>query len=304
MAALAGFAGFALFEAAAPLVQAAELLGRTTASARRLRALAEIEPPVSCPPEPVPLPPGHGIVMENVEFSWPGRDKPALDRVTLSLPEGRRLALVGASGSGKSSLVKLLMGFHAPQAGTIALGGVDYPRLDPASIRTRLALVDQRAELLSASVRDNLRLADPAAGDDALWEALERARAADFVRALPERLDTWIGEQGGLVSGGQARRIALARAFVKDAPVLLLDEPTEGLDESTEAEFVSALASWLDDGPRRSVLIVTHRARLVSAAREVAVLDAGRIVEQGTPELLAGKSSAFARLFPGWRDRN
>lgn len=300
MAALAGFAGFALFEAAAPLVQAAELYGRTTASARRLRALSEIEPAVGTPQDPAPLPASHDLTLDRVSFTWPGRDTAALSDISLSLPEGTRLAVVGASGSGKSSLIKLLMAFNAPQSGRIAIGGTDYDTLAPDSIRTRFALLDQRAGLISASVRDNLRLADPHAGEDAIWRALERARAADFVRALPGGLDTWIGEEGGLVSGGQARRIALARAFLKDAPVLLLDEPTEGLDAVTEAEFAAALDDWLDEDTRRSVLIVTHRARLLTAAREVAVLERGVIVEQASPDRLAGAGGAFDRLFPAW----
>lgn len=298
-AALAGFAAFALFEAAAPLVQAGEAYGRTAASARRLKALDEMEPAVAVPETPAPLSDRSDVALEGVSFTYPGRETPALTGLGLSLPEGARLAVVGPSGSGKSSLVKLLMAFHAPDAGRITLGGTGYDRLAPSAIRSRFALVDQRAELISASIRDNLALADPQAGEDRLWAALERARAAGFVRALPDGLDTWIGEQGALVSGGQARRIALARAFVADAPVLLLDEPTEGLDEVTEAEFVAGLEDWLEEDRRRSVLIVTHRAALLGPAREAVVLDEGRMAEAGRIEQLAGAGGRFDRLFPG-----
>ncbi len=232
-----------------------------------------------------------------MSFTYPGAARPALDEVSLVLPEGGRLALVGASGSGKSSLIKLLMGFYAADSGELRLGGTPLSRLDPAVVRTRFALVDQRADLLSTTVRANLALANPEAGEEDMWAALEQARAADFVRALPDGLLTWIGEEGRLVSGGQARRIALARAFLKGAPILLLDEPTEGLDAVTEAEFLDALDAWLDTDTRRSALIVTHRAALLSRAATIAVLDEGRAVETGSLDTLKGAGGAFDRLF-------
>jgi ATP-binding cassette subfamily C protein CydC len=143
-----------------------------------------------------------------------------------------------------------------------------------------------------------LRLANPEASEDELWHALERARAADFVRKLPDGLTSWTGELGGLVSGGQARRIALARAFVKNAPVLLLDEPTEGLDAGTETDFLNALDDWLDEDARRSALIVTHRARLLERAYQVAVLDQGEIAAEGPVQSVRQSSPVFRRLFP------
>lgn len=296
--ALAGFIAFALFEAAAPLVQAAELYGKTTASARRLKALTEIDPTVSDPQTPTPLPERWDVAFNSVTFQYPDTRTPVLDGVDLTLPEGGRLALVGASGAGKSSLIKLLMQFYAPGSGTITLGGAALDTLAMTDVRSRFALVDQRAELLSTTVRANLRLADPDASEDQLWDALERAGAADFVHRMPEGLQTWIGEMGGRVSGGQARRIALARAFVKNAPVLLLDEPTEGLDETTEAQFLDALDQWLDEDARRSTLIVTHRAPLLERAAQIAVLDQGRIVANGPASDLRQSDPTLKRLFP------
>lgn len=298
LCALAGFIAFALFEAAAPLVQAAELYGKTSASARRLKALTEIEPAVSEPDHPASLPNRWDIAIEQVRFRYPDTTADALSDVTLSLPEGERLALVGASGAGKSSLIKLLMRFYEPQSGVITLGGQSLNTLAIKASRERFALVDQRAELLSTTLRANLRLAAPDADEDQLWDALERAGAADFVKQLPDGLQTWIGEKGGLISGGQARRIALARAFVKNAPVLLLDEPTEGLDGDTEAGFLDALDRWLDEDSRRTALIVTHRARLLDRARQVAVLDQGRISGLGTVSELSRSDPSFQRLFP------
>ncbi|WP_306017090.1 thiol reductant ABC exporter subunit CydC [Oceanicaulis sp. MMSF_3324] len=298
LCALAGFIAFALFEAAAPLVQAAELYGKTSASARRLKALTEIEPAVSEPDSPASLPSRWDIAIEQVRFRYPDTAADALSDVTLSLPEGERLALVGASGAGKSSLIKLLMRFYEPQAGAITLGGQPLDSLAIKASRERFALVDQRAELLSTTLRANLRLAAHDADEDQLWDALERAGAADFVKQLPDGLQTWIGEKGGLISGGQARRIALARAFVKNAPVLLLDEPTEGLDGNTEAGFLDALDRWLDEDSRRTALFVTHRARLLERARQVAVLDQGRICGLGAVSDLRQSDALFKRLFP------
>lgn len=301
LAAFAGFIAFALFEGAAPLVQAGELFGRTAEAAKRLRELDAMEPLVAQPETSEPLPEGWAVQLRDVNFTYPGAEDAALDGVSLSLGEGARLALVGPSGSGKSSLIKLLMRFYAAQSGDIMLGGSPVKRHDAAQVRARFALVDQRAELLSTTIRANLWIADPDADEDALWAALEQAKAADFVRAMPDGLASWIGEDGALVSGGQARRLTLARAFLKNAPILLLDEPTEGLDAETEADFLDALDAWLDADPRRTVLMVTHRAALLERAREAVVLDQGRIVEAGPVDRIAGAGGAFDRIFPSFK---
>jgi len=298
LAALAGFIAFGLFEAAAPLVLAGEQYGRTLSAAKRLKVLDDMRPAVAEPATPLPLPDGHDIVFDSVGLTYPGEQaRPALQDVSFTLSEGGRVALVGASGSGKSSIIRLLMGFYAPDTGAIRLGGADIAALGPSGTRARLSLVDQRADLLSTTVRANLLLARPDATEAELWQALEQARAADFVRALPDGLTTWIGEEGRLVSGGQARRIALARAFLRDAPVMLLDEPTEGLDSRIEGEFLDALDVWLDADARRSVLIITHRPALLERAREVLVMEEARIVQSGQPDTLALQDGAFNRLF-------
>ena len=300
LAALAGFAGFALFETAAPMVQAGEQMGQTRAAARRMRALAQMAPVSTRPAHPAAAPAGHDLSFDNVRFTYPGADRPALDGLNLALPEGARVAVVGSSGAGKSSLIRLALAFYTPQAGAVTLGGASLATLDPGAARARLALAGQRAELLSGTVAENLRLANPDADDAALWDALALASADGFVRDLPDGLETWIGEQGALVSGGQARRLVLARAYLRGAPVLLLDEPTEGLDADNEAEIANSLARWLDQDARRSALIVTHRPRLLALVNEVAVMDQGRVIERGAPDALAKAGGAFARLFPGW----
>ncbi|MCC5994755.1 MAG: ATP-binding cassette domain-containing protein, partial [Oceanicaulis sp.] len=181
-------------------------------------------------------------------------------------------------------------------------GGSSAPRGPRGGGRGRRGGAPPPAELLSGAVAENLRLARPDADEAALWDALALARADGFVRGLPDGLGTWIGEQGALISGGQARRLVLARAYLRGAPVLLLDEPTEGLDAQSEADIAASLSAWLDSDARRSALIITHRPRLLALAHEVAVLDHGRIIERGAPAALAAQGGAFARLFPGYGD--
>ncbi|WP_019961113.1 thiol reductant ABC exporter subunit CydC [Woodsholea maritima] len=279
LAAMAGFIAFGLFETAAPLVLAGEVLGKTQSAAKRLNALAITAPAVEDPQRPASVPAHWDLDIENLSLTYPGTSLRALNGVSLSLKEGERVAIIGESGSGKSSLIKALMGFYAPEGGTMTLGGTPLSALSLTDRRDRFALVDQRAELLSTTVRANLRLAKADASEDELWQALELARAADFVRAMPDGLATWIGEQGRLVSGGQGRRLALARAFLKDAPILLLDEPTEGLDPQTEADFMIALDQWLSTDPRRSCLMITHRKALLTRAQRVLTMKDGRLIE-------------------------
>jgi ATP-binding cassette subfamily C protein CydC len=298
VAALAGFVAFGLFEAAAPLLAAGELYGQTTASAHRLRELQEIEPTASDPEHPVAAPKTHSIAIRNVSFRYPDVQTLALDDVSFNLTPGSRLALVGPSGAGKSSLIKLLMSFYRPESGDITLGGTSIANLELDGLRSKFALVDQRAELLSGTVASNLRLANPDASDDELWTALEIAKAADFVRALPDQLNCWIGEQGNLVSGGQARRLVLARAILKDAPILLLDEPTEGLDALTEREFLDGLDAYLATRPETSVLMVTHRTSLVARADHIVMIERGQKRAEGPPQTLLRDNAEFAALFP------
>ena len=199
-----------------------------------------------------------------------------LDGVDLDLPQGRRLALVGASGSGKSSLAGALLRLY-PCAGTVTLGGVPLDAWRGDDLRARIALVDQQPYLFDASLRDNLRLARPDASDAQLAQAVRRAQLDDYVAGLPQGLDTWVGENGVRVSGGEARRIAIARALLADAPILILDEPLEGLDAGTAARLYRALDEAMAG---RSVLLITHRLGQLSAlVDEVATLRGGRIAK-------------------------
>jgi ATP-binding cassette subfamily C protein CydC len=210
-----------------------------------------------------------------VVFAW-APDRPRVfDGLDLDLPEGARLALLGPSGTGKSTLAALLLKFAAPQQGQILLGGVDIATLPAAALRHRIAWLTQDARLFDDSIAANLRLAAPEADDVALWQALDRARIGDVVRALPEGLNTQCGEAGARFSGGQARRIALARALLSPAPVLILDEPAAGLDAATERAFMETL----DEATAgRSVILILHRLTGVERPSRILRLAGGKAI--------------------------
>lgn len=276
----------ASFEAVAPLPLAFQQWGTTITAARRLFELVDAEPAVREPTGPSPRPADHSLVIRDLRFSYPGAAGPALDGLDLDLPAGRRLAVVGATGSGKSTLLNLLLRFWTPESGTITLGGEPLAAFHGEDLRERVALVSQHSHLFAATIRENLLLAAPDAPHWRLEEVCASAQIADFIATLPEGYDTWVGETGVRLSGGQARRIAIARALLKDAPILLLDEPTEGLDAQTERALMSAVHRLMEG---RSVLLITHRPVALAEMDEILVLDQGRVVARGTHhELLRG----------------
>lgn len=270
----------ALFDALVPLPLAFQNLGRTRAAARRLLDFTGLAPLVRDPEAPAPAPAGNGIVLSGVSYRYRPGDRPALHDIDLELPEGRRIALVGPSGSGKSTLAALILRFRDPDAGTVTLGGVELRRLPQAEIWRRIAYLSQRSQIFAGTIRDNLLIGDPEVGDDRLAAAVEAAGLSAWAESLPRGLDTWVGEAGVQVSGGQARRIALARCILKDAPILVLDEPTEGLDADTEAQVIEALER-LTAG--RTTLVITHRPALLRLADTAVLMAEGRIAVQGVP---------------------
>jgi ATP-binding cassette subfamily C protein CydC len=277
----------AAFESVAPLPLAFQQLGATLTAARRLFAIVDAQPAVVDPAGPSPRPKDNGIAIRGLRFSYPGAERTALDGLDLDLPEGRRLAVVGATGSGKTTLLNLLLRFWAPDAGEIQLGGEPLAAFRGEDLRSRITLVSQHTHLFDASIRENLLLAAPDAAEGRIEQACATAQISDFIAGLPEGYDTWVGETGVRVSGGQARRIAIARALLRDAPILLLDEPTEGLDAPTERALMDALHRLMEG---RSVLLITHRPMALAEMDEILVLDRGRIVERGTHrELLAAE---------------
>ncbi len=264
----------ATFETIAPLPEAWAQLSATLACARRVFSLADTQPAVIEPQSPSPTAASNDLVIRQLRLRYDPQGPWVLDGVDLDLPHGRRLGLVGPSGSGKSSLAGALLRLY-PYEGTITLGGASLQTWRGDDVRARIAVVDQSPYLFDASLRDNLRLARPEATDEQLRQVIRQAQLEDYVARLPQGLDTWVGENGARVSGGEARRIAIARALLADAPILILDEPTEGLDAGTAAELYEALAKAMAG---RSVLLITHRlGGLSTLVDEVVTMLDGRM---------------------------
>lgn len=276
---IAVFLTLAAFELVLGLPRAGALAGHAAAAAARVLDAAQppphTTPPLVAAPMPMPMPSGTAIRFEGVGFRWQPDRPPVLNGLTLDIPAGSRVAILGPSGSGKSTLAALLLKVVAPQSGHIVLGGADIAALPADGVRARMALLGQATHLFSDTLRANLLLARPVATDAELWAALEQAQAGDAARALPGGLDAWIGQGGTAVSGGEARRFALARALLSEAPVLILDEPATGLDADTERAFLSTLN---DAAPGRTIVLIVHRLMGVERLDRIYRLSAGRAV--------------------------
>ncbi|BDI59969.1 ABC transporter ATP-binding protein [Qipengyuania nanhaisediminis] len=272
-----------------------ELL-RGAGAASRLAELLEARPTIAPParPERLPEPPRGSLSFRNVTFRYPARpDSAALTDFNLEIEPGETVAIVGPSGAGKSTLFQLVERFYDPQVGTIRLDGVPLTKADPYAIRERIAFVPQDGVLFSANARDNLRYGRWDASDAEIWEAARAAHAEDFLKALPQGLDTYLGEGGTQLSGGQQQRIAIARALLRDAPILLLDEATSALDAESEQAVQLALEELMRE---RTTLVIAHRLATVRAADRIVVLDKGAIAEQGTHGELTAAGGLYARL--------
>ena len=270
-------AALASLEAFTPLAGAFGGLFGVVASADRLFELIDRKPLVEEPAARTPAPENCDLSFRAVSLTYPGAPRPALQAINLEIPEGARVALVGASGAGKSSLADLLMRFRDPDRGEISLGGVPLKKLSSRAIRARIVLVRQAPHLFASTVAENLRLARRGATDDQLWAALAAVQLDAAIRALPLGLESPVGAAGEKLSGGQAKRLGLARALLSDARILFLDEPTEGLDANTARQ---TLANVLKLTEGRTLLLATHRYAEISAMDEVVVLDGGAIVQR------------------------
>ena len=236
---------------------------------------------------------GMALAMEEVDFRYPGREDRALREVSFEVPAGMRVALVGPSGAGKTTAAHLLLRFFDPERGSVRLAGHDLRQWRIDELRARIALVSQETWLFNETLRANILVARPEAGEEAVNRAVERAALADFVAALPEGLETPVGERGMRLSGGQRQRVAIARAFLKDAPVLVLDEATSHLDAVSEQAVQHALETLMHD---RTTIIIAHRLSTVRSAGRIVVLDEGRVIEVGHHEELLGRGGLYSQL--------
>jgi len=233
------------------------------------------------------------IQLEDVHLAFDGGQRPALQGVSFELREGEQVALVGASGAGKTTTLNLLLGFLRPDSGQIKVNGMPLADMTPASWRRQIAWIGQRPVLFQGTIKENILLGRPEASAVQIEQAAGNARVLDFAMHLPEGLDTPVGEQGFGLSRGQAQRVALARTFLKDAPLLLLDEPTAGLDAENEALVLDSLET-LSRG--KTVLMLTHRLTNIRQASRIMVLEKGHIVEQGTYNELTAAGGRFNRM--------
>jgi ATP-binding cassette, subfamily C, bacterial CydC len=275
IAVAAAFLVLAAFEAIGGLPRAGALAGHASAAAARVLEVVDAPVLVPDPIDPVSIPDANGLRFEAIQFRWQP-DRPCVfDGLTLEVPEGTRVALLGPSGAGKSTLAALALKVVAPRSGHVLLGGVDIALLPAASVRSRIGWLGQATHLFDDTIRANLLLARPDADEPALWAALDAARIGDTVRELPDRLDTWVGEGGTRFSGGQGRRLALARALLSEAPILILDEPCSGLDAETERAFLETLN---ETAAGRSVILITHRLTGVERLDRIFRLSAGKAI--------------------------
>jgi ATP-binding cassette subfamily B protein len=265
------------------------------AAAERIIELLDEQPSVSAPPHPVPLGTLRGqLRLEQVSFAYPETTTDVLHQVSFTAPPGQTTAIVGASGAGKTTMLKLLLRFYDPTSGRITLDGTDLRQLDPEELRANIAIVLQETLLLDGSIAENIRAGRPDATDDQLIAAAVAADAHEFITTLPEGYHTRVGQRGRLLSGGQRQRIAIARAMIRDAPLLLLDEPTTSLDAHASQRILTPLRRLITG---RTTIIISHNLLTVTDADHIIYLEHGRITETGTHDQLLRNNHQYAHLY-------
>ena len=269
---------------------------RGIGAASRLTELLAVRPTIKVAANPLPLPPVSAGRLEfvNVDFTYPARpETPALLDLSLTINPGETVAVIGPSGAGKSTLLNLAQRFYDPDGGRVLLDGLPLTLVEPTALRARIAVVQQDTILFAASARDNLRYGRWDATDEEIWDAAQAANAADFLRALPDRLDTDLGQDGVRLSGGQRQRLAIARALLRDAPLLLLDEATSALDSESERLVRLALERLMR---RRTTLVIAHRLATIQHADRILVMNHGRIEEEGSHNVLQAANGLYSRM--------
>jgi ABC-type multidrug transport system fused ATPase/permease subunit len=265
------------------------------AAAERIIELLDEQPSVRAPEHPIPLGrPGGQLRLDQVSFGYPGTGAEVLKQVSFTAESGQTTAIVGASGAGKTTLLKLLLRFYDPVAGRITLDGHDLRELDPAALRANIAIVLQETLLLDGSIAENILAGRPDATEQQVIEAAKAADAHEFITALPEGYATRVGQRGRLLSGGQRQRIAIARAMIRDAPILLLDEPTASLDADAAQRILSPIRRLITG---RTTIIISHNLLTVTDADQIVYLEHGRITETGTHDQLLMNNDQYAHLY-------
>lgn len=288
------FCALAAFEALAPVTGAFQHLGQVIASAMRITELTEQKPEVTFPTDVSDVPDQVTLTLRDVSFSYPEQAQKALDSLSLQVNPGEHIAILGRTGCGKSTLLQLLTRAWDPQQGEILLNGRPIATLNEATLRKTISVVPQRVHLFSATLRDNLLLAAPDASDEQLADTLRRVGLEKLLDDAG--LNSWLGEGGRQLSGGELRRLAIARALLHDAPLMLLDEPTEGLDATTESQMLELLAEVMRD---KTLLMVTHRLRGLARFDQIIVMDNGQIIEQGNHADLLAQQGRYYQFKQG-----
>ena len=270
------FCVIAAFELVTPLPLAMQMLAKTQKAASRIRQVAEMSPTVVQPEQPLAMPDNVDLQLDDVSFRYPENHDWVLKNISLNIPQHTKVAIIGASGSGKTTLLQLIMRYYDPEHGGVFLAGQNLRYFNSDDLLINFGVLSQRSQLFAATIKENLLIAKPDATEAELDNAIKAAGLEKFISYLPEGLDTWVGESGLKVSGGEARRIALARLYLKNAPVLLLDEPTEGLDNDTEQEIFTALADFAID---KTLIMVTHRESGLGLVDVVYRMDKGILAE-------------------------
>ncbi|OOE65321.1 cysteine/glutathione ABC transporter ATP-binding protein/permease CydC [Salinivibrio sp. IB868] len=289
--AMVAFTTMASFELMMPITAAFQYLGKTLTAAKRLNAITERAPSVPFPSHGHTGPAVGDICFDSVSYQYPGAAQDAVSNISLHVTPGHTLALLGRTGCGKSTLLSLLTRAWDPIQGQITLDGVPLTQWQETALRDAMSVVTQSVDLFNGTLRDNLTLACPDASDDDLASALHRVGLTGLLEG--QGLDAWLGDGGRQLSGGERRRLGIARGLLHPAPIMLLDEPTEGLDVQTEAEILSLLQDHCQD---KTVVIITHRLVGLAHMDTVCLMDAGRIIEQGTHQDLLARNGRYAQL--------